>query len=109
MRHSNSNTPHLTRVVIQDLVLGGGEGGLAGGEGGSVRGPGGAVGVPPGACAHLALAPILLSAVESHRPPPAAPAFSTQEKDAHPTQDHESPEHIRCVKMRGDSHLNKYQ
>lgn len=97
------------RVVIQDLVLGGGEGGPAGGERGTVRGPEGAAGVPPGACARLALAPILLSAVESHRPPPAAPAFSTQEKDAHPTQDHESPEHIRCVKMIGVLHLNKYQ
>lgn len=93
------------RIVIQDLVLGGGEGGPAGGEGRTVRRPrgaGGAAGIPPGASACLALALILLSPTESHRPPPAASALGTQQQDAHRAQDHQkSPDHIRCDEMRG--------
>ncbi len=93
------NTPHLVRIGIQNLVLGGGEWGPAGREGRTVRRPGGARGaagdVPPGSCARLALALILLSPVESHRPPPTASGFSIQKKDVYPTQDHKPPDHIR--------------
>lgn len=95
----NSNTPHLLRIVIQNPVLVRGEGGPTGGERRTVERPGGPRGAacaPPLACAPLALALILLSPAESHRPPPAAAAFSPQEKDVHPTEDHQSPDHIRC-------------
>lgn len=89
------NTPHLVRIIIQNLVLDGREGGPTGGEGGAVNGPGGAGGaarVPPRAYARLDPPEILLSPVESHRPPPAAAALSSQEEDV---EDHERPDHIR--------------
>lgn len=85
-------------VVIQNFVLGWSEEGTAGGEGKTVSRfecTRGAASVSPGACAHLALALILLSAAESRRPPPTASAFSTQKKKAHLTQDHNSPDHIQ--------------
>lgn len=88
-------------VVIQNLVLGGSEGDPTGGEGGTVRRPVAAADVPPGSCARLAQALILLSPVESNRPPPAPSAFGTQEEDVHPTQDHKPPDHIRCEKISG--------
>lgn len=83
-------------VVIQNLVLGGGEGGPTGGERGAVKGPVPPVDVPPGARARLARVLVLLSPVESNRPPPVSSGFSAQEKDVHPTQD-KSPDHIRCA------------
>lgn len=100
--HYSCNTPHLMCIVIQNLVLGWSEGDPTGGERRTVRRPegaGGAADIPPGACAPLALALILLSPVESHRSPIAGSTFSTQEK-VHPDQNHESPDHIRCVKIR---------
>lgn len=90
-------------VVIQNLVLVGSEGDPTGGEGGTVRRPVAAADVPPGACARLAQALILLSPVESNRPPPAPSAFGTQEEDVHPTQDHKPPDHIRCEKNKRTS------
>lgn len=78
---------HLMLIVIQDPVLDWCEGCLAGGEGRSVnRSVGGRI--PPGSCRALIL---LLDPVESHRPA----AFSAQKKDAQPTEDHQSPDHIR--------------
>lgn len=72
------------RVVIQNLVLGGSQGGPAGGEGGAT-GRLVVPDVPAGPCAHLAPLLSRWSPAESHRPPAAARAFSSlQEEDADP-------------------------
>lgn len=89
------------RVVIQHLVLGGGEGDPTGREGGAMKGPVAPVEVPPGACARLARALIPLSPVEGNRPPRVSSARSTQEQDVHPGQDRESPDHLRCARTSG--------
>lgn len=71
--------PHLVRVVIQNPVLGGSEGGPTGDEGGSPGRPLVAADVSAQPCAHLA--PLLprRSPAEGHRPH----AFSSlQEEDA---------------------------
>lgn len=98
---------HLMCALIQDPVLSWGQREPTRGEVGAVRSLGGAgrAGVPPWACAHLVLALILLSPVESLRPPEvsAIPALtpSSQEKDAHPADDHKSPDHIQCNNSGG--------
>lgn len=86
---------HLVRVVIQNPVLGGSQGGPAGGEGGAT-GRLVVPDVPARPCAHLA--PLLprWSPAESRRPPAAAHAFSSlQEEDADPAEDREFPEHLQ--------------
>ena len=91
-----TNTPHLTRVVVQKRVLGGGQGGPTGGEGGAVRRPGAAVHVPPGAWARLAQTLVLLSAQEGD----CSPTFTPPEQHAQPHKKHKSPHHIQ----RGERH-----
>lgn len=104
---AKSNTPHLVCVVIQNVVLGGGERDPTRAEGGTVWRPVAAAGLPPGPCARLAPSLVLLSPVESYRPPPAAFALGTQEEeeeeeeDVHPTQDHQPPDHIQCGVVSG--------
>lgn len=94
-------------VVIQNVVLGGGERDPTRAEGGTVRRPVAAAGLPPGPCARLAPSLVLLSPVESYRPPPAAFALGTQEEeeeeeeDVHPTQDHQPPDHVQCGVVSG--------
>lgn len=70
--------PYLVRVVIQNPVLGGSEGGPTGDEGGSPGRPLVDTDVSAQPCAHLV--PLLprLSPAEGHRPL----AFSSLQKDA---------------------------
>lgn len=102
-------------VVIQNAVLGGGEREPTRDEGGTVRRPvaAAAAGLPPGPCARLAPSLVLLSPVESYRPPPAPFALGTQEEeeeeeeDVHPTQDHQPPDHIQCGVMSAAQFKNR--
>lgn len=81
------------RVVIQNSVLGGSQGGPAGGEGGAT-GRLVVPDVPARPCAHLAPLLSRWSPAESHRPR----AFSSLQEDADPAQDREFPEHIQGQK-----------
>lgn len=80
-------------------MLGRSQGDPTGVEGGTVRRFVAGADIPPGACAHLAQALTQLRPVESDRPPPVASAFSPQEKDVDPTQDHKPPGHIQCQRI----------
>lgn len=97
--------PHLVRVVIQNPVLGGRQGGLTGGEGGSPERPLVAADVSAQPCAPLAPLVPGLSPAEGHRPR----AFSAlQEEDAAAAEHRQFPEHIQGQERFSAAHAAGY-